>query len=159
MIKKIIAKKQKGVMDDVLPLLFFVFVACVLIIFTINTDGAISSKNELDNIAREYMLKMETDGGLTESDQTKLIERLQDEGYYATSAGCKDKTADYSNANISVTLGDTTKAFSDTTVGYGNPIKLSITVYKSTEYNMAGLGMFKKVPTKMSVSLLSTSKE
>lgn len=78
-------KKKTASIDEILPLLIFIFMAVTLLVWTINTNSAIQTKNDLNGIARESMLKMETDGYLTTTEKTELINRLKDKGFYGTS--------------------------------------------------------------------------
>lgn len=146
-------KKKTASIDEILPLLIFIFMAVTLLIWTINTNSAIQTKNDLNNVARESMLKMETDGYLTTAEKTELINRLKDKGFYGTSDACKAEA--HSNTEFS-------NAFTDTTVteaGYGNPVTLNIKVYKKTNFNMFAVGSFKNEVSEMTIHLESTSKQ
>lgn len=146
-------KKKTASIDEILPLLIFIFMAVTLLVWTINTNSAIQAKNDLNGIARESMLKMETDGYLTTTEKTELINRLKDKGFYGTSDACKNDTHDNTEFN---------NAFTDTTVaeaGYGNPVTLNIKVYKKTDFDMFAIGSFKNEISEMTIHLESTSKQ
>lgn len=146
-------KKKTASIDEFLPLLIFIFMAVTLLMWTINTNSAIQTKNDLNNVARESMLKMETDGYLTTTEKTKLINRLKDKGFYGTNDACKAEA--HSNTEFS-------NAFTDTTVteaGYGNPVTLNIKVYKKTNFSMFAVGSFKNEVSEMTIHLESTSKQ
>lgn len=96
--------KNKGSMMDFLsPLLCFLAFTIIVTGF-FNVMKTISQKDEVSQVARQYILRMETVGYLTDSDRVSLIHTLADMGV----------------SNIDLT-GTTT---SD--VGYGNPIILNI---------------------------------
>lgn len=150
---KQLRKKKTASIDEILPLLIFVFIAITLLTWTINTNSAIQTKNDLNNIARESMLKMETDGYLTTTEKSKLIERLKDKGFYGSDNACKTDTHSSTEFN---------DAFTNTTVteaGYGNPVTLNIKVYKKTDFSMFAIGSFKNEVSKMTIHLESTSKQ
>lgn len=96
--------KSKGsIMDFMSPLLCFLAFTIIATAF-FSIMKTVSNKDEVSQVARQYILRMETVGYLTDSDRTSMIQTLTDIGV--------------SNIDIS---GTTT---SD--VGYGNPIILSI---------------------------------
>lgn len=150
---KQLRKKKTASIDEILPLLIFVFMAITLLIWTINTNSAIQTKNDLNNIARESMLKMETDGYLTTTEKGKLIERLKDKGFYGSSNACKTdihSSTEFNNAFTNTTIAE---------AGYGNPVTLNIQVYKKTDFSMFAIGSFKNEVSKMTIHLESTSKQ
>lgn len=150
---KQLRKKKTASIDEFLPLLIFIFMAVTLLMWTINTNSAIQTKNDLNNIARESMLKMETDGYLTTTEKTELINRLKDKGFYGTSNACKSNTHNNTEFN---------NVFAGTTVdeaGYGNPVTLNIKVYKKTDFGMFAIGSFKNEISTMTIHLESTSKQ
>ena len=96
---------------------------------------------------------METDGYLTTTEKTELINRLKDKGFYGTSNACKSNT--HNNTEFD-------NAFAGTTVdeaGYGNPVTLNIKVYKKTDFGMFAIGSFKNEISEMTIHLESTSKQ
>lgn len=150
---KQLRKKKTASIDEFLPLLIFIFMAVTLLMWTINTNSAIQTKNDLNSIARESMLKMETDGYLTTAEKTELINRLKDKDFYGTSNACKSGT--HNNTEFD-------DAFTNTTVaeaGYGNPVTLNIKVYKKTDFSMFAIGSFKNEISEMTIHLESTSKQ
>ena len=109
---KIIKKKDNGdIVGTVLPLILTtVAIAAIAVIFSswmMNVDR----KNDLDVIARRYMLIMESEGGLRSEDETELRDEL-------ASAGLK---------NINITSQTSRKTDDPTTdPGYGQKIVLAI---------------------------------
>ena len=84
--KKIMRNKQSAIVDDVLPIMMFVLIAGILLLFFINVNTAINRKTTLNQIARKYMLIMETQGYLYPDDIADLKSELSNNGYYATDA-------------------------------------------------------------------------
>lgn len=98
------SKKESGVIGQLLPSLLTLFVVFFLLMTYINMSKAIEKKNAMDVLARQYIIRMETYGKLTESDRDDLKAQLE-------SLGC---------ANIDFT------GTSLTEVGYGNTVVLCI---------------------------------
>ena len=157
--KKITRRKQKGFVDDFLPMLIFIALSATIIFLLVNTNAAIAKKNTLNNIAREYMLRMESDGYLTanesgSNEQKKLIQELNDAGFYKTNDGGRTKLP----VDASCLAGTTYTDF-----GYGSKLTLHIEVYVDTYYNMTDggffTGIFIETPSRMEVTLTTTSKK
>ena len=95
---------NRGSVGDVMPMcVFVVCIAYVLISFA-GCVKLINTKSAVSQIAREYILKMETDGYLAEADKNEMLEDL-------SRAGLGD-----------ITLGNTDL----NPVGYGSRVTLEI---------------------------------
>ena len=96
-------KKRGSVVKFAIPMftLVIIFISMIML-FTYLKD--FDKKDNVSIIVREYLLKMETEGYLTSSDETSLISKLSD-------CGVKN-----------ISLVGTTKS----EVGYGNQIVLSV---------------------------------
>jgi hypothetical protein len=70
-------KKEKGVIGELLPSLITVMVIAVLLLFFINLQGNADRKNAVDQLARQYILRMETCGYLTAQDRDALRTELE----------------------------------------------------------------------------------
>lgn len=96
--------KNKGsILEFLSPMLCFLAFAIIVTAF-FNNMKTVSEKEDVSQVARQYILRMETVGYLTDSDRASMIQTLTDMGV--------------SNIDINgTTVSD---------VGYGNPIILSI---------------------------------
>ena len=166
MLKKL-KKKRKGFIDDVLPTLLFITAAMIALIFTVNIDAGLQSKNSLNYIGRQTMLKMESDGYLTETAKKDLAKKLSDKGFYSSATECKNKsesnTIDSNFASLKVPDSNLSVSGKEPTTvghakGYGQKIYLAITVYKMSNANTINVWGH-KTPTKMTVYIESTSKQ
>lgn len=121
----------------IIPLISLV-VATVLILMNTSSTKTMLTKQKVDIIARQYILKMETDGYLMQNEEDNLIKELNKIGL----------------ENIS--LDGTTK----NNVGYGKEINLNISGYLKTEelkvYNLTLDKKEKFIP--IHVEEVSTSK-
>lgn len=97
-------KKQKGNVMDILSTCICILAMSSLLLFYLQSYGIIQQKQEVSQLARKYILRMETVGCLTPEDKVKLDRELTDIGIN----------------NIS--FGSTTV----NRVGYGEPITLFI---------------------------------
>lgn len=97
-------KKQKGNVTDILSTCICILAMSALLMFYLQSYGVIMQKQEVSQLARKYILRMETVGCLTAEDKVKLDMELTEIGI----------------ENIS--FGSTTV----NRVGYGEPIMLFI---------------------------------
>lgn len=102
---RIFRKKESGNVGQLLPSLLTVFVVFYLIILYLTVAQDLERKNNLDMLARQYIIRMETFGKLTSDDRDNLKAALE-------GMGCRN--IDFSGTDM-------------TEVGYGNPVNLSIT--------------------------------
>ncbi len=98
-------KKRDGSVLDILTVLFAVLAVLVIMIAYLGCVKVITVKEDVSQVARKYILRMETVGYLTAADQAYMEQELQKLGM----------------TDISL-LGTTLS-----NVGYGNPITLHIT--------------------------------
>lgn len=96
--------KQRGNVTDILSTCICILAMSALLMFYLHFYGMIQQKQEVSQLARKYILQMETIGCLTPADKVKLDRELTDIGI----------------ENIS--FGATTV----NPVGYGEPITLFI---------------------------------
>ena len=102
-IKKLAGKKLKGDSNYV-SFIVCVFFLCVLMIALIDVYGVIIGRNKVERVHRQYLLSMERNGYLTDSDEAMLLQKLADLGV----------------TNVDLT------GTSRTPVGYGNQVRLTI---------------------------------
>lgn len=57
-----------------------------MLVFTVEFFLPLSMKGDMNILCRQTLLKMETAGGLSDSDRQELIEELQDKGFRNVSA-------------------------------------------------------------------------
>lgn len=171
-----IKHKKKASIDEFLPFLVFITAAMILLAWTINTHAALQAKNDLNYIARQTMLKMESDGYLTEEDKSYLIDRLAENEFYGSEEAAKEAARSKNKTNVSTIKASYDKdnflsangiktdykvSSSDGTVGYGNTLKLCLTVYRQTDTDTDQWGKAQSGSTvsQMTVHLESTSKQ
>lgn len=107
-------KKDGSIGRMALPIISLIATFIIMLTYMSASSDA-DKKNKVDIIAREYLLRMESEGKLTTADETDLLKDLEE-------AGVK---------NISLT-GTT---FND--VGYSNRITLTISgEIEISEYNL-----------------------
>lgn len=155
-------KKAKGMLDDFLPIVIFILLMAVLMFLNSDYNAAVNQKTELNAIGRKYILRVETYGYLTQDDQKRLANELNEAGFYANKNRAKITESNIANClsrrNAAGTLEKTTLA----DVGYGKEVKLVLNVYtdvstlKETNIMKA---YFKKDVTAIAVTYNSTSKE
>lgn len=126
-------RKEKGSFEDILVMMVFIFFAAIIILLMIYISQAIETKSKLNTIAREYMLRMETEGYLTHdtsgvkgssNQKQNLIDALNTAGFKKNAAGTQPVDA-------SCLTGTT-----ETAQGYGNKIILKINVYGPTVFKL-----------------------
>ena len=97
-------KKDKGMLDQFLPAIVVIVLLAVLWTGSMITASNINRSNDIQRVARTYLLQMETDGYLTEENKGLLLNDL----------------AALDMVNIDLT------GTSFTDVGYGNQVRLVI---------------------------------
>lgn len=101
---KTATEKNDGSIGDVMPMCIFVICIAFVMISFADCVRLINVKASVSQVSRQYILKMETYGYLTEGDRDNLIDSLAEAGL----------------TNISLAGTDMSE------VGYGNEIKLYI---------------------------------
>ena len=71
-------KKRKGSIVDILPSMIMVIAAVMLIMVFFDLYQILSLNEDVKQIARKYMLTMETMGYLDPPNQTTLVQELSD---------------------------------------------------------------------------------
>lgn len=71
-------KKRKGSIVDILPSMIMVIAAVMLIMVFFDLYQILSLNEDVKQIARKYMLTMETMGYLDPANQTTLVQELSD---------------------------------------------------------------------------------
>lgn len=116
-------KKKRGFVGKLMIPLFAILATFMVMVIYENATKNLMDKQKVDILARQYILKMETDGYLEKNEEDNLIRELQKIGL----------------TNIS--LNGTT----ETQVGYGKEIKLEINAnLKSKDYSARGFGLDKR---------------
>ena len=116
-------KKKRGFVGKLMIPLFAILATFMVMVIYENATKNLMDKQKVDILARQYILKMETDGYLEKNEEDNLIRELQKIGL----------------TNIS--LNGTT----ETQVGYGKEIKLEINAnLKSKDYSVRGFGLDKR---------------
>lgn len=97
-------KKDEGMLDQFLPAIVVIVLLAVLWTGSMITASNINRSNDIQQVARTYLLQMETDGYLTEENKGLLLNDLA--------------ALDMINIDLTGT------SFTD--VGYGNQVRLVI---------------------------------
>ncbi len=97
-------RKDEGFLYRVLPVLLSLCVVAVLVVLSAGFFAAIRQRDQIDQLAREYLLMMETEGYLSALGQQQLTASLEEAGL------------------CDISLSGTTV----TQVGYGEQIVVSI---------------------------------
>lgn len=105
-------KKERGTVADLMAAGLCMLAMTVVMISYMGNAGLIRQKEQVSQIARKYILRMETKGELTDSDYTELILELEGVGV------------------TEIRLDGTTRS----PVGYGEQIILIITGKLGEEY-------------------------
>lgn len=71
---------EKGSIGDFMAVCIGMLLMCVLLLSFLDSIGLIREKTEVDQIARKYILRMETCGELTASDRAGLCSELAGAG-------------------------------------------------------------------------------
>ncbi|MBR3762330.1 MAG: hypothetical protein IKK59_06265 [Lachnospiraceae bacterium] len=97
-------RKDKGILDQFLPAIVVIVLLAVLWTGSMVSASNIDRSSDIQQVARTYLLRMETDGRLTEENRNLLIAELE--------------ALDMEQIDLTGT--------SFTNVGYGNRIRLVI---------------------------------
>lgn len=112
MIKK---KKEASVMENMLVMMLEMIVVCAFLVIIFGAFSGISDKWGMRQVAREYMLIMETEGYLKPTDEANLVTELESYGLYNISlSGTTRSEVDYGSRiylNINGTYNDNILAF------------------------------------------------
>lgn len=144
--QKMLPRKASGSIHQFLPAMIFIPMCFVLIMLFVHYNDAMNKKNEIDSVAREYLLCMERRGGLVPADQDRMMNDLSDYGFY--------------NIDIS---GTDLNAGGASGVGYGNPVTIRICatcdtyMLRDSTSNAFQLA-FVKTPKNIVVEYTSTAK-
>jgi hypothetical protein len=103
-LNKKVLEKNDGSVGDVMPMCIFVICIAFVMISFADCVRLINVKASVSQVSRQYILKMETYGYLTEGDRAGLVDSLTETGL----------------RNISLAGTDMSE------VGYGNEIRLYI---------------------------------
>ena len=114
-------KKTHGMLDDFLPIVVFILLIAIMLFTFIGFNNAVNKKTAINQVAREYILKMEEVGYLTTPIKNSMMDRLTDLGYFGDEMG--------GPITESIFNAETTK----THQGYGSDICLSFTVYTTNK--------------------------
>ena len=129
-------KKKKGNIHKFGIPVFTMVAVFVLVIMFVSYLGDIDKKDGVDLVAREYLLRMETEGYLNATDEAELYKDL-------TAKGMK---------NVSI-IGTTRNK-----VGYGNKITLAITGDLTISgFNVVDVFNIKEVPKTININIKKSS--
>ncbi len=127
-------RKDDGFLYRLLPVFISLTVAAVLVVLSAGFFTAIRQRDLIDQLAREYLLKMETEGYLSDGRREELTASLAQAGL------------------CSISLDGTTFA----EVSYGD--RISLCIYGTLPQSLAGSGSLSwELP--VSVRLTSTAKQ
>lgn len=73
-------KKSKGSIMDLLSVGITIIAMSIIMMAYLNSIQLVHTKSEVSQLARKYILRMETVGCLTVTDKMKLLQELQDLG-------------------------------------------------------------------------------
>lgn len=97
-------RKDKGILDQFLPAIVVIVLLAVLWTGSMISASNIDRSSDIHQVARAYLLRMETDGYLTEGNRNLLLSELEE--------------LDMEQIDLTGTT------FTD--AGYGNPVRLVI---------------------------------
>jgi len=139
MLKFIKKKKEASVIENMLVLLLEMIIVCAMLVVIFGAFAGISNKWGMRQVAREYLLIMETEGYLSSTNQANLIAELEGYGLY----------------NISLS-GTTTSE-----VEYGERIYICISgTYDDNILSFAGgLSKVTENPVQITINRQSTAKQ
>lgn len=100
----LLKKRRGGNVIDFIPILMTLFVVTIMIVILTSWVVNIENKNNIDLIARKYLLQMETEGYLTEEGKQSMLNELVE------------------NKMTNISLFGTSMS----QVGYGNTIELHL---------------------------------
>ena len=137
--RKVIQKKKGAIMENMLVALLGMVMTAAFLVIIFGAFSGISDKWGMRQVAREYLLIMETEGYLNSSDESNLRNDL-------STLGLKN-----------IDLSGTTKA----EVGYGNRIYLKIRgTYDDNVLAFAGgISRVTSHPTTITINRESTAKQ
>lgn len=72
--------REQGSVADIVTVGIFILAMSVVMLSFIKNMALIQQKTEVGQLARKYILRMETVGGLQDGDRTALLQELQDYG-------------------------------------------------------------------------------
>lgn len=114
--KKLLSKKQSGVSDFIVSIIT-IFALSIFVLFFIGSFGDVLTRIQIDQVARKYILRIESSGELTSAEVTSIKEEL-------TQINSVKKATDAGNKiTVSWNKGTT---YDGGSVGYGTPVKLVI---------------------------------
>lgn len=139
MIEKIKKKKKASMIENMLVMMLNMVVLCAFLVIIFGAFSGISDKWGMRQTAREYMLIMETEGYLTQTDSANLISELEGYGLY------------------DVSLSGTTMS----EVDYGSRIYLKISgTYNENVLSLAGgLSKVANHPVQITINRQTTAKQ
>lgn len=76
--KRILSKKDSGMLDQILPVLVGIFVLTLVFALMLGTMESIQTKNKVDLVARRAILLLETYGYIDGSMEAELLGQLAD---------------------------------------------------------------------------------
>lgn len=113
--KRLKKEKDGSVVENMLVALIGMVIMTAFLVIIFGTFASISDKWDMRQVAREYLLVMETEGCLTTTDQAMLVKELEDCGLYNISlSGTTVSEVDYGESiylNITGTYNDNILAF------------------------------------------------
>ena len=96
MFKLIKKKKEASIIENMLVTLLMTIIVCAFLVVIFGAFSGISDKWGMRQVAREYLLIMETEGYLSGTDQANLIDELESYGLYNISlSGTTVSEVDY----------------------------------------------------------------
>ncbi len=132
-------KEASSIIENMFVALLGMVMTTAFLVIVFGAFASISDKWQMNQVAREYLLIMETEGYLTAADKAELIKELEECGLY----------------NISLS-GTTVNE-----VGYGERIYLNISgTYDNNVLRFAsGISKVTKSPTTVTIQRQSTAKQ
>lgn len=132
-------RKDKGILDQFLPAIVVIVLLAVLWTGSMISASNIDRSSDIHHVARTYLLRMETDGYLTEENKALMLAELQ--------------ALDVSGIDLTGT------DFSD--VGYGNPVRLvikGVVTLKDVEFKGFATPMMTQRQTEVAINKVSVAK-
>ena len=132
-------RKDKGILDQFLPAIVVIVLLAVLWTGSMISASNIDRSSDIHHVARTYLLRMETDGYLTEENKALMLAELQ--------------ALDVSGIDLTGT------DFSD--VGYGNPVRLvikGVVTLKDVEFKGFATPMMTQRQTEVTINKVSVAK-
>ena len=132
-------RKDKGILDQFLPAIVMIVLMAVLWTGSMVSASNIDRSSDIHHVARTYLLRMESDGYLTEENRTLLLAELEE--------------LDMEQIDLTGT------SFSD--VGYGNQVRLvirGVVNLKNVEFKGFASPMMTTRQTEVAISKVSVAK-